>query len=58
MPGWFAGMIPARPDDINEAAAQWLRTNSAALRLAGTEAGSRPRVCPGGHGARRNGRTQ
>jgi hypothetical protein len=26
MPGWFAGLIPDRPEDMNEAVVQWLRT--------------------------------
>ena len=39
MPGWFAGMIPDRPEDMNEAVVQWLRTHATTVRLAGAEAG-------------------
>ncbi|MEP6944165.1 MAG: AI-2E family transporter [Betaproteobacteria bacterium] len=39
MPGWFAGLIPDRPDDMSEAVAQWLRTHATTVRLAGAEAG-------------------
>jgi len=39
MPGWFAGLIPDRPDDMNEAVVQWLRAHAATVRLAGAEAG-------------------
>ncbi len=39
MPGWFAGMIPDRPEDMNEAVVQWLRTHATMVRLAGAEAG-------------------
>lgn len=39
MPEWLSGQIPTHPDDVREAAVQWLRANSAAVQLAGAEAG-------------------
>jgi predicted PurR-regulated permease PerM len=39
MPGWLFGQIPTHPDDVQEAAVQWLRAHSAALQSAGAEVG-------------------
>jgi predicted PurR-regulated permease PerM len=39
MPGWLFGQVPTHPDDVQEAAVQWLRDHSAAVQLAGAEVG-------------------
>jgi len=39
MPEWLVGQMPTHPDDVQEAAVQWLRAHSAAVQLAGAEVG-------------------
>ena len=39
MPEWLFGQMPTQPDDVQEAAVQWLREHSTAVQLAGAEVG-------------------
>jgi predicted PurR-regulated permease PerM len=39
MPEWLVGQMPTHPDDVQEAAVQWLRAHSTAVQLAGAEVG-------------------